>query len=165
MYIHQQQASQKEAIQAQVAASKPNPRSSPMPAQTSVTNQNRPTEKAGLQALRAAEHQSQKHPHPQLPIGFWVFPTSSGDSLTEPTRIPVTHPQPGDAVERPVRQVGVVAVIGKFFVGGGQGDCGEKILLAPVAEGYDDSERPRAAASASVSGHFTESFWVVFLIK
>ncbi|KAM1236751.1 hypothetical protein COP1_037873 [Malus domestica] len=107
-----------------------------MPAQTSVTNQNRPTEKAGLQALRAAEHQSQKHPHPQLPIGFWVFPTSSGDSLTEPTRIPVTHPQPGDAVERPVRQVGVIAVIGKFFVGGGQGDCGEKILLAPVAEGY-----------------------------
>ncbi|KAM1677400.1 hypothetical protein ACFX13_038314 [Malus domestica] len=111
------------------------------------------------------EHQSQKHPHPQLPNGFWVFPTSSGDSLTEPTRIPVTHPQPGDAVERPVRQVGVVVVTGKFFVGGGQGDCGEMILLAPVVEGYDDSERPRAATSASVSGHFAESFWVVFLIK
>ncbi|KAM1588134.1 hypothetical protein ACFX10_027190 [Malus domestica] len=94
-----------------------------------------------------------------------VFPTPSRDSLTEPTRIPVTHPQPGDAVERPVRQVGVFTVTGKFFVGGGQGDCGERILLAPVAEGYDDSERPRVAASASVSGHFAESFWVVFLIK
>ncbi|KAM2567081.1 hypothetical protein TB1_009504 [Malus domestica] len=50
-----------------------------MPAQTSVTNQNRPTEKAGLQALRAAEHQSQKHPHPQLPIGP-NFQSASGFS-------------------------------------------------------------------------------------